>query len=124
MRARHAGRRGVTLLELVVALVIVGVTSGAVLIAARTDVEDEPPARASLESAILEARREAIATGVPRTLELRLTDRGSLLAAGVDDMNGSVRLVTIRPDGGVIADSSLGFARLSGRSVTTTMELR
>lgn len=100
MRRRRlaAARRGVTLLELLVVLVILGLVASLVAFAPsaveRAPVDD-------VGASIAEARREALRTGVSVTIEILI--------------EGAKRSVTAMPDGSVIADPSLDVNRLSGR---------
>lgn len=106
MRTRRIARPGFTLVELLVALVVLGVSLGAVVLAldAWTPVED--PAR----SAIADARARAIAEGRPVRSTVRLT-----VLDAVSGPDTSLQHVTAMPDGSVIVASALGFDRLTGR---------
>ena len=92
-------RRGVTLAELMVVIVILGVMAGvtAVAFARREPVTPMNPTLA----VIAEARAKAIGTGQPATI---------LLGAG-----DSLRLATGYPDGRVVTDAAVALDPLAGR---------
>ena len=107
-------RAGVTLVELLVVLAILGVMAGvAGLSFARPVLAVQQPG--SLEAAldsIAEVRRMAITRGVSITVTLSIS--GS--TAGGGDAPWIVR-ATALPDGSIIADAALGIDRLTGRPV-------
>lgn len=105
-------RRGVTLVELVVALTILAIASAVVLLEMRerhrTTVEDE------FVVLVGEARRKAIATGRPQMLRLRgVLAVDSASSAEARTPRREVELIAF-PDGSVLADSALHIERLSG----------
>jgi prepilin-type N-terminal cleavage/methylation domain-containing protein len=94
-RCRHAG---VTLVELLVALVILGLVAGVAGLAAPP--VRRPSAGDVTRASIAQARRSALVSGQPVT---------TTILAG-----GQARVLTALPDGEVIADSSLSVDRLAG----------
>lgn len=100
-----ARRRGVTLVELLVAIVIVGLLAGVVGLAVRR--APQPSEAERLATDVADARRTALRDGRPATIEIRL--------------DGAPHAVTALPDGGVIADrvvrQRLGIDRLTGISL-------
>jgi prepilin-type N-terminal cleavage/methylation domain-containing protein len=99
---RPAVRGGVTLVELLVAVVIVGLLAGVAGLAVRRAPEPSDDDR--LVAAIAAARRTALREGRQETIELRL--------------DGEPHAVTALPDGSVITDEAthgrLGIDRLTG----------
>lgn len=93
---RRHSRAGVTLVELMVVLAILGVMAGVVGLAARSLRHIDPAAARSAR--IAEARRLALETRRPVTLQL---DSGRRMIAF--------------PDGSVRGDSVLGLDALTGR---------
>lgn len=94
-----AGRAGVTLIELSVALAILGVAAALTGLAVRAI--PEPDAAELRAGRVDAARRRALAERIPVTVEL--ADSGRLLRA------------VAFPDGRVVADSALGMDPYSGR---------
>lgn len=94
LRARRVPRGGVTLLELLVTMAVLGIVAGVVSVTLRRLDEPAPDSPASR---VARARREAVASGRPVTVT-------------IDTMNA-----TAWPDGSVVADSVLAVDRLSGR---------
>ena len=94
-----ADRAGITLIELAVALAILGVAAGVTGLAIRA--MPEPDADQVRAGRIDAARRKALAERHPVAVEL--ADSGVLLRA------------VVFPDGRVVADSALGMDPLSGR---------
>jgi prepilin-type N-terminal cleavage/methylation domain-containing protein len=94
-----SARRGVTLVELMVVLVMLSVIASVVVLAIRST----PPGRASDESirVVIAARDSALRTG--RVVSVLVS------------LDGSERAATAFPDGRVEADSALQFDALSGR---------
>lgn len=97
-RRPASGARGATLLELLVALAVVGAMAGVAGLAFRA-VDDAEPPTAREEVAI--ARRRAVAERRPVVLTVRQGER--------------VVSVTAMPDGSVVADTALGIDPASGR---------
>lgn len=91
-------RRGVTLLELLAILLIVGTVASVVSLAVRHLDEPDP---ADPYTQVANARRDALADGAVRALVLRLHDRPAA--------------VSVLPDGRVIADSALALDPLTGQ---------
>lgn len=95
-------RLGVTLLELLVAVVIVGLLAGVVGLAVRR--LPEPSEAERLAALVVDARRTALRAGRPETIVLRL--------------DGAAHAVTALPNGEVVADAAvrerLGIERLAG----------
>lgn len=105
---------GFTLLELLVALAIIGIASTVVMMAWISSAPAHGSERDALARAIADARRHAIASGRPQLMLFRLHADGSL--SNVDDPRSGgliVRMVSY-PDGGVVADSGIPVERLSG----------
>lgn len=90
--------RGLTLVELLVVLVLIGLSASVVGLA--LDTRTAPTAVTSLHDLVTVARDSAIRAGRPVTVRLRGRDAGDALTA--------------LPDGRVIADSALAIDRLSG----------
>lgn len=113
---RSSSRDGVTLLELVVALAIIGMGSAVAMLAWRAQDSSALEADAAVARLVSDARQQAITSGRVQRVAFRLTPGGEVL-----DVNelaaGSVehRLVAF-PDGAVIADSSLRLDQLGSRS--------
>jgi prepilin-type N-terminal cleavage/methylation domain-containing protein len=91
-------RAGVTLVELLVVLALMGVAAGVVGVAlgprART------PAQDPVAATVTRLRREALRSGASATARVEI--RGSVLG------------VTALPDGSIIADSALHIDRFAG----------
>jgi len=90
-------RRGVTLIELIVTLVILAIISGVTVLAIR---RIDPPRPDDPRAIFADTLRAVLASGRPAVVHL-LTDSGP--ASGV-----------VRTDGSVIADSILDIDRLTG----------
>lgn len=106
-------RSGVTLVELLVAIAIVGFLAGVVGVAARH--APEPSAADRLVAALAHTRRTAIREGRAVSVEVRIEG----------DLDGEPHAVTALPDGQVIADATLrtklGLDRLTGVTRATTV---
>ena len=94
-----SGRRGVTLVELMVVLAVLGVMAGVAGLAARA--LDAPDPAAERAAAIAAARREALWTRRPVPLE-------------VAGDSAPIRLTAL-PDGRVVAEPAAGLDPLTGR---------
>ena len=92
-----SARRGVTLVELIVTLVILAVINGVTVLAIR---RIDPPQPSDPRTIFADTLRSVLATGVPTVIRL-LTDSGP--ASGV-----------VRADGSIVADSILDMDRLTG----------
>jgi prepilin-type N-terminal cleavage/methylation domain-containing protein len=110
LRSRRLPRRrsGVTLLELLITVAILGVVAGVVTL---TLPRLDEPAPDTAASRIARARREAVASGRPVTVRVD-TVGASASAPPVD--------ATAWPDGSVVADSVLAIDQLSGRPAHAT----
>lgn len=86
-------RRGVTLVELLVVLAVLGVAAGV----AGFSLLTRPTIGAARAGSLAAARREALATGRAVTVE--------------DTVDGRRRAATAFPDGRLVADSGLADAR-------------
>jgi prepilin-type N-terminal cleavage/methylation domain-containing protein len=92
-------RAGVTLVELMVALAVLGISAAVVTLALpRASAQVDTPA-----SRIANARREAVERGRPVTISVTVDD--------------TLRDVTMQPDGSVIAETPLHVDRFAGRPV-------
>ncbi len=92
-------RRGTTLVELLVVLCILGVIASVTVLAIRRFDGPSPDDPAAI---LAESLRAAVDT--PRTIFVRVARDGPPLSA------------TILPDGSIVADSTLGADRLTGRT--------
>lgn len=93
-----AGRRGMTLLELLITLAIMGVILGVATLAFRR-IDRPPPS--DPYHVIADSLRAGVASGHATTL--RFVVRGVSAAA------------TVLPDGSIVGDTILGIERLDGR---------
>ena len=91
-------RRGMTLVELLVTLAIMGVLLGVVTLALQ---RMDQPVREDPYHIVAESLRVAAATG--RAISVSLVVHGASIAA------------TVFPDGSVVSDSVLAIERLSGK---------
>jgi prepilin-type N-terminal cleavage/methylation domain-containing protein len=89
-------RRGSTLIELVVTLAIMGLVAGMVTLA----LQRQSPPTVDPFVRISAARHAALITRRPVTIDLVI--------------DGALMVLTALPDGGVVADTSLHFDRLTG----------
>jgi prepilin-type N-terminal cleavage/methylation domain-containing protein len=98
-------RRGVTLIELIVVIAILGVMAGVATLGLRTVRKTD---QVDVATALISATRDsALRTGRPATT--------AIPAAALP--SGIAVLVTALPDGRVIAPRALGIDALSGRPV-------
>lgn len=107
-------RSGATLIELLVALVVLGITGGVALVAwPRSNAPTT--ASGSIGAIVAEARRAAITTGRPQRVHIRVTREEAPLDPALPDVDGQLQSFVALPDGGVIAKRELMVDRLSGR---------
>lgn len=107
-------RPGMTMLELIVVVAIMGIMAGFVGLAA---MRMEPPAApGTIEAAratVADARRAAIRNGAPVSVAVSV-DAGVGNEGSVSAMAGPLHAIAF-PDGSVIADPALGIDRLTGK---------
>ena len=101
MIGRAPERRGVTLAELMVVIVILGVMAAVTGIAFTTKMP-VPEADARI-ARVAAARADAVLSGQTATLQL--------------DVDGEMYLVTAFPDGRVVTDAPIAVDQLSGRTM-------
>lgn len=111
------GRLGVTMLELIVVVAIMGVMAGVVGLAV---AQPAPTAENTLEAAhaaIADARRAAIRSGsaVAIVVSVDAKEDGSAISSAIHSAQPVALHATAFPDGSVIADPALGIDRLTGR---------
>ena len=109
-------RAGVTMLELAVAIVIIGLGTTVVLVAWEAR---GPGVAVSTDDAVawtVDARRLAITTGRPQALSVRIDHEGKLTTRMLNEGGGSLRRLVAYPDGSVVADSMFRVERFSGRA--------
>lgn len=112
---RFAARTGVTMIELVVALLIIGVGTSVATLAWRSrDSSDLDPSGAVARLAS-NARRIAIASGRVQRVEFRVAADGTVFDANAARAGSVVRRILALPDGTLIADSSLRLDLVGGR---------
>ncbi len=109
-------RAGATLVELLVALVILGITGGVVLVSWPRNTSSTAES-STLGAIAADARRVAITTGRPQRVLVRLTREGTLLDSALPESEGQLHSILALPDGGIIASKELLIDRLSGRLV-------
>lgn len=97
MRRRLAARIGVTLIELLVTLVLLGIIAGVTVLAIR---RIDKPRSSDPRVIIADTLRVVLASGRPALVRI-LTDSGPAWSS-------------VRPDGSVVADSLLDVDRLTG----------
>lgn len=90
--------RGTTLLEVLVTVAILGVIAGVTVLAVR---RMDPPSADDPRQILAESLRTVVATG--RSAEVRIV------------VNGVMATAVVRPDGSIVADSSLEIERFTGR---------
>jgi type II secretory pathway pseudopilin PulG len=105
MRYRSQRRAGITLVELVVVMLIIGLSLTVVAMAARG--EPEVNAGESPDDLLLKARRQAIRSGREHQLRVRITPEREVIA--LDDAQPGSRVVfaIARPDGSVVGDPEI-----------------
>ena len=114
MRQSHA-RSGVTLVELLVVIVILGIAAGVAGIAIGT-ASSWTDSVSDWRRAVGEARSRAIATGSPVRVRVRVPLPRAGDAAGATGDSALTASVTALPDGSVLAPLAMGMNRLTGRS--------
>jgi prepilin-type N-terminal cleavage/methylation domain-containing protein len=108
MKRHQSSAPGVTLVELIVVLAVIGLTFGIVGVALRSERANprELDASVSVREQLARARREALRSGMRQIVIVR--DNGNSYSA------------TAWPDGRIVAESTLdvlaGIDRLSGRT--------
>lgn len=98
---RHSSvkcRAGVTLIELLCVMLIIGFVAGVATLALRRFSQPDP---ADPYERISRARRAALESGVPTTIDVRFS--------------GETRVVALNADGQVLADSVFHLDRFTGR---------
>ena len=95
----RAPRRGVTLVELIVTLVILAVISGVTVLAVR---RIDPPRPNDPSTIFSDSLRVVLASGRPTVIRV-VTDSGPVWGS-------------VRADGSIVADSILDIDRLTGAS--------
>lgn len=98
-QSNASNKRGMTLLEFLVTLSIMGVILGVATLAFRRIEERAPNDPYRL---VDDSLRHAVSTGVPVTLRFIV--------------NGVSAAATVFPDGSIVGDSALGIDRLIGRT--------
>lgn len=92
-------RSGVTLLELIVCVAVLGLMASVATLAMRSAVPPDPNDPMTIIADTLET---VLGTGTPATLRFIV--------------NGRPAVATINPDGSILADSTLEIDRYTGRS--------
>ena len=96
--SRRTRRAGTTLVELLITLSVMGVIMGVATMAVR---RIEAPRPDDPYQIVEDSLRRAVAIGRGTTIKLMV--------------RGLPALVTVNPDGSVVADSALGIERFTGR---------
>lgn len=107
-------RAGVTLIELVVALAIVGVSSGVVLLAWRSDGSAGDAGTHSVAELLASTRQRAITSGRLQQVSFRVARDGRVLESDDVEVGSSLHAMAVRPDGSVIASAVLRVDRVTG----------
>lgn len=113
-------RPGVTLLELMIALTIVGISSAVVLLSWQWQ-ETEGSIESGAVASIADARRRAIASGRTERLHFRLAGDGTVIPLDERRPGSTIRFVTVRADGSVVADPAYGVDRLGRRAMPSSL---
>ncbi len=92
-------RAGVTLLELIVCVAVLGLMAAVATLALRSAVPPDPNAPMTI---IADTLDNVLTTGTAATLQFIVSGRPAV--------------ATINPDGSILADSILGIDRFTGRS--------
>ena len=96
--SHSSGRSGGTLVEVLITVVVLGILASVTTLSLRRFTAPSPDDPGTIVAAILDS---VLASGSPRTIQLIV--------------DGMPALVTVNPDGSVLADSLLPFERLTGR---------
>ena len=96
----RAARRGVTVLELIVSVAIIGVMASVTTLVVHRAAPPDPTLPATIIADTLE---HVLTTGAPVTLTF--------------NVNARPAAATINPDGTIVADSALLVDRLTGRVI-------
>ena len=116
-RSTMACRSGVTLVELLVVMVILGIAAGVVGLAISpfgVGVAQTPDWQLS----VTEARSRSIASGRAVQVLVHVPRATAPTDAAPDEPESVVRQVTALPDGSVLAPAGLAIARLTGRALS------
>ncbi len=97
MRRSCGPRAGVTLIELVVTMMILGIVAGVAALAIR---RVDPPNPNDPRQVLADTLRAVVASGQSARVRVRIGD--------------TLATATVRPDGSIIADSAFGIDRLTG----------
>lgn len=122
MSGKGRRRAGVTLIELVVALAIVGVSSGVVLLAWRSNEPEEDAENHSFAELIANTRRRAITSGRTQQVSFRIASDGSVLETDDLHAGSSLHAMAVYPDGSVVAAPGLRVDRVAGHLASLRTE--
>lgn len=111
-------RSGVTLVELLIVLVILGLVAGVVLPAWSRN-HTSPAEDGELQQTVAALRRAAISSGRPQRVDLRLRPDQTVLPPGELSSDAAAYSITALPDGSVLSDSILRINRVLGTPLDT-----